>query len=485
MKKWMAILLTVAMLLGMTSFAAAEVETIEVGYLLAMNAAEERDLVQQAINDLLDEKGMGFHVNLVCIDFASWGTQINLMLADGSIDLFNACFMSSVPVLADNGSIAPIGDLLNEYGKDILNILGDYIACATIGGEIYGTPKIDAYATTSLFFMDKKMADDAGVDPESITDLATLTEAFKKVKAVYPDLTMVANGNGGAWWTMSGVDVLGTEDPLGCLMLNESGDLKVVNYYESEEFKTLMEYGKLWNELGFFMKDPLNAQDGAFSYLSNGQAFGATGAYCSEAVGESVQEKGNGRDLYVAQISPDAWATTNLVTAMTWCVPALSDHKEAAVKFLNELYVNPELANLVCNGIEGKHYVVTEEGNIDFAEGLDAFTTGWPSGMGTFWPNITISRPWKPDAADSYDAWLAANETCKKSPALGFAFDAFNVSDEISACSSVVDQYVNALLLAQGDTEALYAEFLEALKDAGIDSIIEEKQAQLDAWAAI
>lgn len=296
---------------------------------------------------------------------------------------------------------------------------------------------------------------------------------------------MVANGNGGAWWTMSGVDVLGTEDPLGCLMLNESSELKVVNYYESEEFKTLMEYGKLWNELGFFMKDPLNAQDGAFSYLSNGQAFGATGAYCSEAVGESVQEKGNGRDLYAAQISPDAWATTNLVTAMTWCVPALSEHKEAAVKFLNELYTNPDLANLVCNGIEGKHYVVTEEGNIDFAEGLDAFTTGWPSGMGTFWPNITISRPWKPDAADSYDAWVAANDTCKKSPALGFAFDAFNVSDEISACSSVVDQYVNALLLDLGDTEALYAEFLEALNDAGLESIIEEKQAQLNEWAGI
>ena len=102
--------------------------------------------------------------------------------------------------------------------------------------------------------------------------------------------------------------------------------------------------------------------------------------------------------------------------------------------------------------------------------------------MGTFWPNITISRPWKPDPADVYQSWLATNEACGKSPALGFSFDAANVSDEISACSAVVDQYINSLLLALGDTDALYSEFLAALEKAGIDDVIAEKQSQLNAW---
>ena len=68
MKKWLSFLMALTLALGMTSFASAEqVETIEVAYMLTMNAAEQRDMVQEELNRLLDEKGAGFHVNLVCI----------------------------------------------------------------------------------------------------------------------------------------------------------------------------------------------------------------------------------------------------------------------------------------------------------------------------------------------------------------------------------------------------------------------------------
>ena len=487
MKRYLSVLLTLAMLFSCFCFTAVadEVETIEVPFMLTMNPATEKELVQQAINDELDKSGVGVHVELVGIDFASWSTQMNLMLTDGSVDLFNCTFMPTIAVLADQGSITPLNDLLETYGQGILETLGEYIDCARIGDDIYGTPKIDAFSRTLLFNMNKKMADEAGINPDDITDLETLTEALLKVQAVYPDLAMISSSAGGAYVDLVGVDYLGTDKPLGVLVLDpEKGDTTVVNYYESDLFKELLAYGKKWNELGFFLKDPLNAQDGSQAYVSNGQAFGTFCSYCSEEVGRSIQEKSNGIELYAAQVQPESWATTSNVLSMTWCVPELSAHKEAAIKFLNELYVNPAIANLVCNGIEGKHYVKTDAGNITFAEGLDAFTTGWPSGMGTFWPNITITLPWAPDAADVYEGWLKSNEECKASPALGFSFDASNVGDEISACAGVVDQYVNSLLLGIGDTEALYAEFLTALDRAGVNEIIAEKQAQLDSWKA-
>lgn len=267
MKKWLSFLMALTLALGMTSFASAEqVETIEVAYMLTMNAAEQRDMVQEELNRLLDEKGAGFHVNLVCIDFASWSTQVNLMLTDGSVDLFNCSFMPVMSVLADSGSLAPLDDLLATYGQGILDALGDNIECARIGGVIYGTPKIDAFSSTQLFFMSKEIADEVGIDPDTIVDYATLTEALKQVKAVYPDMTMIANGNGGAYFNIVGLDYLGTESPLGCLVL-EGGDgsLQVVNGYETDIFKEMLDYAKQWNELGFFMKDPLNAQDGAFA----------------------------------------------------------------------------------------------------------------------------------------------------------------------------------------------------------------------------
>ena len=97
MKRTLAVLLTLAMLFSCLSFASAEgtTETIQVAYMLTMNAAEQRQMVQDAVNQLLAKKGLGVQVEFVCIDFASWATQINLMLTDGSVDLFNACRKAS------------------------------------------------------------------------------------------------------------------------------------------------------------------------------------------------------------------------------------------------------------------------------------------------------------------------------------------------------------------------------------------------------
>ena len=125
-----------------------------------------------------------------------------------------------------------------------------------------------------------------------------------------------------------------------------------------------------------------------------------------------------------------------------------------------------------------------EDGVLTFAEGLDAFTTGRPSGMGTFWPNITITVPWAPNSPDYYDAWVESNHNCTMSAAMGFTFDSAKVSNEIAACTNVVNQYYNTIVLGLGDTEKLLADFRAELHAAGIDAIIAEKQAQLDAWAA-
>ena len=70
------------------------------------------------------------------------------------------------------------------------------------------------------------------------------------------------------------------------------------------------------------------------------------------------------------------------------------------------------------------------------------------------------------------------------SPAMGFTFDPSNVTDEITACTNVVSQYYNTIVLGLDDTQTLLEQFRKELHDVGIDAIIEEKQAQLDAWAA-
>ena len=79
---------------------------------------------------------------------------------------------------------------------------------------------------------------------------------------------------------------------------------------------------------------------------------------------------------------------------------------------------------------------------------------------------------------------METNKEAKRSLALGFVFDSSVVSDEYAACSSVVDQYYLPLINGAVDIDSILPEFQNALKNAGVDTIVAEKQAQLDAWLA-
>lgn len=482
MKRLSAITLAAALLAaGLPCLAAPSTVTVKLPYMLTMNPAKDRAQVQDAINKITKPK-LGIEVSLVCIEFGNWNTQINLMLTDGSIDLFNSCFTSPLSVLANNGQIAEIDGLLKANGQGILKALGGYIDCAKVDGHYYGAPKMSAFGIRDIYLMNKAVCKELGIDPSKVKNLDDLTAVLAKVKKAHPEKCMIPTGKGGSYLNPMDVDTLGSSSLALGVLLGGGKELKVVNYYETAEFKKMIGYARKWKSMGFFLADPLSAQDASNTFLKTGEAFGAFNMSHEAAAGARIMTNSCGVELLACNVD-EAVATTDSVTGMTWCVSATSRNKAAAVKLLNELYTNADLANLVCSGIEGVHYVVGKGGAIDYAPGLNAFTTGWPSGMGTFWPNVTITKPWAPEPADAYADWLAANKTCRKSAALGFTFDASEVGDEIAACTNVVNQYYNPLMLGFDEDGSLLAKFQGALKKAGIDAIVAEKQKQLDAWA--
>lgn len=58
-----------------------------------------------------------------------------------------------------------------------------------------------------------------------------------------------------------------------------------------------------------------------------------------------------------------------------------SDKPERAVQVLNEIYTNPDLANILINGLEGTHYEFTDKDNgvINYPDGVTASNTGYTS----------------------------------------------------------------------------------------------------------
>ena len=146
--------------------------------------------------------------------------------------------------------------------------------------------------------------------------------------------------------------------------------------------------------------------------------------------------------------------------------------------------MNPELSNLLINGLEGTHYVKNEaNGVLTYPEGVDASNTTYSS-VAWVWPNELITIPWEADGADIWEQTDAFNQSAKDSYCLGFVWDNSKVLNEITACNNVTAKYANALMCGSLDPDTALPKMIQELKEAGVDAIIQEKQAQVDKWVA-
>ncbi len=84
---------------------------------------------------------------------------------------------------------------------------------------------------------------------------------------------------------------------------------------------------------------------------------------------------------------------------------------------------------------------------------------------------------------DIWDQTQEFNNNAVVSPAKGFAWDNTNVQNEVTACANVTAKYGPALQCGSLDPETTIPKFLDELKAAGADTIIAEKQRQLDDLA--
>ena len=146
---------------------------------------------------------------------------------------------------------------------------------------------------------------------------------------------------------------------------------------------------------------------------------------------------------------------------------------------------NPDVANLLINGIEGTHYQVLEDENGEYAaymDGKDVSSTGWCMGYSWTALNSTISLPFE-YPSDYFQQLLDSNASAKQSKAFGVQFNTDECADALAACTNVVSQYNNPILSGSvQDVDATAEQFRQALRDAGIDEIIAVKQAQLDEY---
>ncbi len=440
--------------------------------------------VENAMNEILEEK-FNCNVDLTFISYANYAEQTSLMLSSGEDADLLPVYMIPLPTCANAGQIIPLDDLIEQYGQGIKEQLGDYIECGRVGEDLYGVTTLRDLANSQGFEFVKSVADEVGFDYENIATLDDLERELMKVKEAYPDMWPVAVSSGENirnWgWDPLGDDMIN----LGVLA-DMATEPTVVNLYETDQYKDLVNEMYSWMQEGLIQADAVNSTETSTTLMSAGTAFGG---FTNLKPGFAEENSSSlGFEIGVVEIVP-ALGCTNNVSRATWTISSGCDNPEAAMKVLNELYTNPDLSNLYMYGIEGVHYKVLEEGGasngqdiITWADGVDATTSNYRKSGTWLQPNQFIGHVWEGSEPDIWDQQREFNNTAQKSVAFGFTYDSLPVTNEVTACTNVVSKYNKALLCGALEPESTLAQFNEELYAAGLQNIIDEKQAQLDAW---
>ncbi|TXK86000.1 ABC transporter substrate-binding protein [Paenibacillus sp. N3.4] len=453
---------------------------LTVAYYKIGNIKDQQE-VQDAVNKITKEK-INATVKFVPIDPAAYQQQINLMLASNeNLDLLVTLTGLGYGTQAAKGQLVPLEDLLKKYGSDIAKVVTPEIQKATTtSGKLYGVPSVRDWASDYGILMRKDIVDKYKIDLSKIKTFDDLDPVFKIVKDNEPNMAAIIPE--GAGFSIIQTIAPGFMDPLNDdngVLPGHDNNLKVVNWFESKQYADLLKMVRRWYLAGFIPKDIATNKVRPEDLVKAGKAF-AFVAHMKPGY-ETKEAISTGTPMVAARIISPVTSTSSIANVM-FSIAKNSKDPERAMMFLNLIYSDKDLINLIDYGIEGKHYV--KKGDlIGFPNGVDAQNATYSPNHGWEWGNQFLSYVWDNDEPNVWKNQEEFNKSSKKSKALGFSFTVDPVKTEVAAVQSVKDQFKIGLETGTLDPDKNLPEFISKLKDSGIDKILAEKQKQLDVWA--
>lgn len=458
-------------------------------------APQDVQTVEDALNEITEAK-INTHVTLSPFDLGTYNEQINLMISGSEkLDAMVTFFYGSTEFtsMASQNQLEPLDDLLAEYGQGILETLPEqYMATTKINGQTVGVPVYkDNVATVYLAMrtdiLDKYNLTEQAQNIQSVDDIEAILQTVKDNEPslvpmfVQKDMGVLTQG----MFLTGDLDDVVIYEPLyqeQIVSIPEDDPTVAQAVYDTEYYKDAVVKMHDWYEKGLLFRDSATTELVSTTAISSNTAFAMVFAAENATMMSTVQDCG-----YEMTVIPLAYqnVTSQKISQLDWVIPVTSTEPEAAMKFMNLLYTDADVVNLLNYGVEGVHYVKNDNGTISFPEGKDMNSVGYYGNLSFFIGNQYLSYVWDNYDPDTRAKSLEINENATYSPLIGFTFDSSAFANEISAVSNVVAEYHNTLVSGMAeDPEAMLEEFRNKLNDSGMPTLVAGVQEQLDAWIA-
>lgn len=406
----------------------------------------------------------------------------SMAIAGGEkIDLVHVGTVQTLSTMVGSDMLLDLNEnnLLQNRGQALVELFGEeLLESGSVSGKQLAVPAMLYTASKKGMFYNKTLADAAGITiPETIT-MDDLEDVMYQVAEAYPDIMPYYTGTGELnylYW-LEDYEVFGSEASYG-VILDVENDTTVENLFASDLFKDYCLRMYQWRKDGILKKDTTD-DTAAQTYFFAQQLFSIVGTINPD---QEVNFSSNDFELGSAALT-DASVSNSSITEYMWGIAANSERPDKAMDFLNFLYSNADVANLIMYGIEGVNY--------DFVDGSDTIIAR----NGTYEPMFynggnTAEMLIEAPADDTYiEKWEDLTAEATVSPLCGYMFDDTEFQTESSVIYSTILEYMPTLQSGMYDSEeALLAaldEFNAKLEASGINDVIAANQEQVDAYLA-
>ena len=496
--------LALVLVLGLMPAAMAEdLEPVTLEWYVAENPLPDNALVFDALNEYFKEK-INATINIHFVAPSEYSEKVGTILTSGQeLDIVNCNSGIGYVDYVKKDAFVPIEDMLTEYAPETYAMIPEGLwEAMKVDGHIYGIPAYKDSVKMYAVMINKTLVDEIGLEiPETVDNyqdmIPILREAFELRNTLHPEYVLEGEyvpmtrtfpdlDQWAPYETISNfavVNVPGVEAFEG----KGSGET-VFNMYATQEYRDLcntiaelVSEGVLHDNPWYWDPDRVYSDD-PFAYL--------VGDIGNGYVYVRQHQYSNNWDTVMVPFK-DNLATTNYLPATVNCVSATSKNPERAVMALELINTDPYVATTLRFGIEGTHWVQTDDENIIGFEGTknaDGSNHAHYYWYGANFGAMVYSKIPEGFPSNLIELIKNANENAISDTNLGFIFDPTPVENELAACSAVIDEYATGLKwgwIAADEVDARIDEFVAKLNEAGAEAVVAEAQAQLDAWRSV
>ncbi len=375
----------------------------------------------------------------------------------------------------------PLDELVNNYAPDIfMQIPREAWDLTRINGLIYAVPHLTAWSEAQGVMADKTLLEKYQIKFNQAGTIPALDEALQKVFQGEPQLAGKLLG-----------EVTGVGDPRswgyepaqlpGVLRTNATART-VMNWYATPEYRQAVETLNRWRQAGYLPNQPLKPDNLLEARKIGEYPFHLT-VFRKDLQAQADLQEGHPHDGMTFQPVLLSGVTNNLTG-----VCANSQNPNLALAFLNLVYTDEGVYNLLAKGIEGVHWGWVDAGQrlITRPDILEVkkynLHRDWMFG------NQFLAYAENPQEVGTWQQIAQQNNSASVPLDGAFVFDPALVQAEMTAVEAVIARFDPGLrwgVVNPNDSNLGIEAFNRELQAAGLEKVLQEMQRQLDAYLAM